>query len=113
MSEDNKVMVKEVIDIMMIEGEYMDRESFNDKLTDLFNKNMHKAYEKFGVSLHRTKQFGWSLVFMGEREENSSEKKAREAKEIAHKKQVEAAELKEYLRLHKKYGKKRKEDNQQ
>lgn len=109
MTEENtKPMVDDRIDVLATEGETFTREEFLDKLTDLYNQNMHKAYEDYSVSMIRTKEFGWSLFFMGRREETKEETAKREAIEGAKQKTIEAAELKEYLRLHKKYGKKDK-----
>ena len=46
------------------------------------------------------------LFLVGKRSENEEETKLREAKESISRKNIENAELKEYMRLHKKYGKK-------
>jgi hypothetical protein len=58
--------------------------------------------------LEKDNKLGWALFFEGEREESKTETATREANEAATRKRVEDAELKEYLRLHKKYGKKNK-----
>jgi len=108
MSEDKKHTVDEHIDVILTEGETLEREEFMDKVTDMYNKNMHKAYDKYTITLVRTKEFGWTLFFDGTRDETKDETAIREAEEKARRKQVEAAELKEYLRLKKKYGKKDK-----
>ena len=80
--------------------------AFMDKVEDLYKQNSFKAYDKFNVSLVRDKDLGWGLLFTGTRNETNEEQATREAVEGAKKKQLEDAELKEYLRLHKKYGKK-------
>jgi len=108
MSEDKKPTVDEHIDVILIEGESLEREEFLDKVNDMYNKNMHKAFDKYAVKLIRTKEFGWTLFFDGTRDETKDETAIREADEKVRRKTVEAAELKEYLRLKKKYGKKDK-----
>ena len=108
MSEDKKSTVNEHIDVLLIEGEKLEREEFTDKLDNMYKQNMHKAYDKYDVSLIRTKEFGWTLYFDGTRNETSEETQLREASEAVRRKEIEAVELKEYLRLKKKYGKKNK-----
>ena len=106
MTEEKKHTVNEHIDVILSEGESMSREDFADKIEDLYKQNMHKAYDSYSIELVRHKQVGWTLFFNGTREETKQETTKREAEEAAKRKQIEAAELKEYLRLKKKYGKK-------
>ncbi|MFA5024183.1 MAG: hypothetical protein WC523_04465 [Patescibacteria group bacterium] len=79
--------------------------TFVDKMEELYKLNSFKAYDKFNISLLKDEKLGWGLIFTGTREESVQEKAQREGIEGAKRKQLEAAELKEYLRLHKKYGK--------
>ncbi len=103
---DGKPMTTDRIDVLMVEGAKENYDTVVDKITQLYNHNMHKAYEKFKVSMVKDAKLGWALIFEGEREENKTETAEREAKEFATRKRLEDAELKEYLKLHKKYGKK-------
>jgi len=96
------------IDVLMAEGDSLPREDLVDKINDLFNQNAHKVYDSFHVTLVKDAKIGWALLFEGEREESKEETAAREANDKATRKRVEDAELKEYLRLNKKYGKKNK-----
>lgn len=101
---DQKVVEK--IEIMLHGVESMEFKEFIDKVQDIYLKNQHRAFEKFTVSLVQTKELGWIVCFNGERPETQEEKTKREAEELGHRKQVEEAEIKEFLRLQKKYGKK-------
>lgn len=106
MSEESKIMVEEIIDVVIAEGESLDRTVLIEKIEDLFNKNMHKAYETFSFSLTKTKNFGYALMLNGKRKETDTENKKREAEESIRKRNLEQEELKLYLKLHNKYGKK-------
>jgi hypothetical protein len=66
---------------------------------------MHKDYEKYYITIIKEKE-STILAFEGARKETEEEKATREAMETLKRKKIEEAELKEYLRLHKKYGKK-------
>jgi hypothetical protein len=108
MSEDNK-MVSEKIDVLFLEGDKpMEYQKFIDKLDELYKRNVHLSYETFEINMTRVKELnnGMAMLFNGNRPETKDEKKAREAGESAKRKIIEEAELKEYMRLHKKYGKK-------
>lgn len=105
---DDKPMTTDQIAPLLAEGDTVEYKELIEKLEELFNKNSHKVYDAFNVSMVKDKKLGIALVFEGEREETKNETAQREAEEAATKKRVEDAELKEYLRLKKKYGKKEK-----
>lgn len=105
---DGNPMTTDRIDVLMAEGDSLLYDDLVDKINDLYGHNAHKIYESFKVTLVKDAKLGWALVFDGEREETKQETAEREATEAAIRKRVEAAELKEYLRLKKKYGKKEK-----
>ena len=106
MSEDKKVMVDEKIDILFTKKETMTSQELIDKLTELYKQHATMAYEKFNVGIEDVKELNSvALVFTGSRPETKDETKVRESKEAVKRKQIEEAELKEFLRLKKKYGK--------
>lgn len=105
---DEKKTTRDQIDVLMVEGGSSSREDLVNKIEDLFNQNAHKVYDSFHITLVKDAKVGWALLFEGEREESKEETTAREANDKATRKRVEDAELKEYLRLHRKYGKKNK-----
>ena len=88
------------------EGATIEHKELIEKIQELYGQNSHKAYDTYYVSMVKDPKMGVALVFEGEREESNDETAIREAKEGSAKKRVEEAELKEYLRLNKKYGKK-------
>lgn len=101
-------MTSDQISPLLSEGDTLDHKELIEKVEDLFNKNCHKAYEKFSVTLVKDQKLGWALVFAGDREETKQETAIREAAESAKRKRIQDAELKEYLRLKKIYGKSEK-----
>lgn len=107
MSEDKKV-VSEKIDVLLLEGDKpINYQEFIDRLDELYKQHSHLSYEDYELRLERSKDLnGWALLFNGNRLETNEEQKLRVAQESAKRKTVEQAELKEYLRLKKKYGKK-------
>lgn len=105
---DDKPMTTDRIAPLLAEGDTVGYKELIEKLEDLFNKNTHKMYDTFHVSMVKDQKLGIALVFEGKREETKEETYRRETNEFATKKRIEDAELKEYLRLHKKYGKKTK-----
>jgi len=92
---------------LLAEGDTVEYKELIEKLEELFGRNAHKVYDTFNVTMIKDQKLGIALVFEGEREESKEETAYREAEEGAKKKRVEDAELKEYLRLHKKYGRKK------
>ena len=106
MTEEKKNTIDDHIDVLLTEGQSMGHQELVDKIDDLYKQNMHKAYDKYAVNLIRTKDFGWTLFFDGTRNETKEETEKREKEGGIRRKQIEEAELKEYLRLKKKYGKK-------
>lgn len=105
---DAKPKTNDRIAPLLAEGDTVEYKELIDKLEELYGKNAHKVYDKFNVSLVKDAKLGWALVFDGEREETKDETAIREAREAAERKRVQDAELKQYLRLHKVYGKKDK-----
>ena len=103
---DNKRMTEDIINVIMVENTPMEYTAIIDKVNELHGLNAHKVYTKFNVKLAKDDKAGWALLFVGEREESAEETTIRTAKEAAIKKRVEEAELQQYLKLHKKYGKK-------
>ena len=109
MPDEKKHTVDEKIAVLMVSNDdksnVIEYRTFIDKVEDLFKQNSFKAYDKFNVTLAKDKDFGYGLLFTGTRNETKEEQTQREGAEGARRKQLEDAELKEYLRLHKKYGK--------
>lgn len=105
-----KHTVDENIEVLMAsntgESVTVEYKELIEKIDELFKRNMHKAYSKYNVALMKDAQIGWGLIFTGTRDETKEETEKREAIDGAKRKQIEDAELKMYLKLHKKYGKK-------
>ena len=115
MADEKKNTVEEKIEVLMAsdksgEPVIVEYKEFVEKTEELYKKNVHRAFTKFNIEMIKDKDLGWGLLFSGTREETKEETAKREAFESAKRKQIEDAELKEYLRLKKKYGK--KEDQQ-
>lgn len=110
MSDEKKYTVDDKIAVVMAgnddKANIIEYKEFVQKIEDMYRQNVIKPYEKFKIGLVKDTQLGWGLLFLGERNETKEETAQREASEVAKKKQIETAELREYLRLHKKYGKK-------
>lgn len=85
-------------------GDSKEVKLFLEELDAMYKQRCHLAYNSFNVSL-ATKDDKVVLKFVGIRKESSDETKKRVAIEEDKQKRVEDAELKEYLRLKKKYGK--------
>ena len=109
---DSKPKSKDKIDALFVsnagEPVSIEHQDLIDRVQELYGLNAHKAYDKFYVTMVKDPQVGWTVIFEGEREESKEETAVREAKEASERKRVEDAELKLYLKLHKKYGKKDK-----
>ena len=104
MSDDIK-KVSEIVEVLMSEKGSVEYQQFIDNLAAIYNQNSHKAFDKFYIKLEKNKEIGYMLYLCGERNEIAEEKKERELKEEVHRKGIEEAELKEYLRLKRKFGK--------
>jgi len=102
----DKPRKRDQIDVLMTEGDSMEYKDLIEKLEELNGLNAHKVYDSFHATMVKDPQNGWALLFEGDREEDNAETAKREAEETAKKKRVRDAELKEYLRLKKIYGKK-------
>ena len=98
------IEVSEEIVALMKPGEQKEVKLFIEELDSAYKTRSHLAYDKFSVSL-ATKDGKTGLVFIGVRRENKDETAKRVAIEEDKQKRVEDAELREYLRLRKKYGK--------
>ena len=110
MSEDIKHTVDEKIEVLIAASNdgkpvVIEYKAFVEKVEEIYKRNAIKAYNKFNVSFVKDTQAGWGVLFTGTRDETPEEKAIREATDAAKKKQLEAAELQQYLKLHKKYGK--------
>ena len=110
MADEKKHTVDDKIEVLLAgienQSNSVEYKEFIEKVDEIYKRNVHKAYDKFNLTLMKDKDLGWGLVLTGTREEMKEETAQREGTEAAKKKQVEAAELREYLRLNKKYGKK-------
>jgi hypothetical protein len=102
---DEKKMISEKVEVLLSEGESMDYQTFLDKIQDVHTRNQYRSFEKFSIKLEKTKELGWLVCFDGDRPETPEEKAKRESEDGIRRRQVEEAELKEFLRLKKKYGK--------
>ena len=109
MSDETKHTVDEKIAILMAskagEPVVVEYKEFVGRVEELYKQNSVKAYDQFNVAFIKDRDAGWGVVFTGTRNETTEETAQREVLEAAKKKQLQAAELKEYLRLHKLYGK--------
>lgn len=110
MADEKKHTVDEKIEVLMAsergETVTLEYKDFVEKTEELYKRNVHRPFVKFNIELVKDKDLGWGLLFSGTREETKEETEKREAVEAAKRKQIDDAELKEYLRLKKKFGKK-------
>lgn len=110
MADEKKHTIDEKIDVLMVsnagEPSAIEYKELVEKIELLYSRNMHRPFSQFKVELIKDKELGWGLIFAGTREETKEETAQREANEAAKRKQIDDAELKEYLRLKKKFGKK-------
>jgi len=97
--------VSEDLEVLLKAGDKIDFEQFINNIEEFHNKYCHKNYDHFSVGLI-TKDGKSGVVFIGLRKENQEETKKRVAIEEAKAKHAEEVELKQYLMLKKKYGKK-------
>jgi hypothetical protein len=109
MADEKKHTVQEKIEVLMAsagEAVYVDHKEFIAKVEELYAKNAYRSFVSFSIELIKDEKAGWGLLFVGDREETKEETAKREAMEAAKRKSVEDAELKQYIQLKKKYGKK-------
>lgn len=108
MSEEEKTteakQVSEIVEPIIAEGQSQSLEEFVETLEKLKAKHSTSVYKEFEVSAVQQRGAGVLLLY-GKRDETSQERQEREAREERERKTIEATELKEYLRLKKKYGK--------
>lgn len=113
MSEETETEVKKIsedIEVIAAEGEEsVTLEEFIEKLQELKDKHVTSPYSELNVYAVQKKGAG-VLLLSGERDETDVERQEREQRETLERQRVEQAELKEYLRLKKKYGKKSEQD---
>jgi len=101
--------VSEKIEEIVRLGTQVESKVFLEKLEELRFKNAHKAFDRleFGIE---TALGVTSLFLYGVRKENQTEITERVSKEEAKSKNLEEHELREYLRLKKKFDKKKIND---
>jgi hypothetical protein len=101
--------VSEKIEEIVRLGTQVESKVFLEKLEELRFKNAHKAFDRleFGIE---TALGTTSLYLYGVRKEGQKEIEERVAKEEAKNKNLEEHELREYLRLKKKFDKKKIND---
>lgn len=98
--------VNEELEVVIATGDQaLALEDFVSKVEEIKKQNAHRAYEKLSVSMI-TKNSAAVLMVSGVRKENQKELDERVMKEQVKKKNLEEAELKEYIRLKKKFDKK-------
>ena len=110
---DTKHTIHEKIDVLMFSHDAhglpvttsIDYRQFIERIEELHAQNSHRPFVSFCVELVKDDKLGWGVLFSGEREELKEETAKREAIEAAKQKALEEAELKDYLRLKRKYGK--------
>lgn len=106
MSDDVEVKkISEIIEPIIGEGTVESLDDFIESLEELKRKHTTSVYSEFEVTAAHKGGAG-VLLLHGKRDETDEERKVREAREGAERRNIEQAELKEYLRLKKKYGKK-------
>jgi len=100
--------IEEFISIIIRSGESKEIKELISNLEELYNKYCHNNFNKLTVSLlvRDGKSF---LNLVGVRKENEKETKKRIIIEEDKLKRLEEIELKEYLRLKRKYGKENNE----
>lgn len=109
MSEEVENEVRQVSDeleaLSAVNTEPEELDAFLERIGEFKARHSTSAYNKFQVKSVNKKG---ETVFLieGLRDETEQECGEREAREAQEKQRVEQAELKEYLRLKKKYGKK-------
>lgn len=113
MSEESEAEVKKVnedVEVLAAEGEEkISLDDFIERLQEMKTKYTASPYTEFSVYAVQKKGAG-VLLLSGSRDETNSEREEREQRETLERQRIEQAELKEYLRLKKKYGKKSEQD---
>lgn len=101
--------IDEDIEIIVAEGQdRLSLSDFTDKIESIRLKHTTSTYNSLSVyALH--KKGAGALVLAGSRDETDAEEKERGKKEAIERSRVERAEMKEFLRLKKKFGKKNSE----
>ena len=98
--------VSEDLEVIVATGDKaIDIDDFTSKVDEIKRKNAHKAYDKLSINM-LTKSGAAVLMLSGVRKENQQELDERVQRDQVKKKNFEEAELKEYIRLKKKFDKK-------
>jgi hypothetical protein len=98
--------VSENLEVVISTGDQaLSLEDFINKVEEIKKQNVHKSYEKLNVSMI-TKNNASVLMIQGVRKENQKELDERVMKDQVKKKSLEEQELKDYIRLKKKFDKK-------
>ena len=105
MSDEVKKIRDTIEPIMAEGGETKTLDEFIDELVELKSKHASSVYGDLEVAAVQKAGAGIVLLY-GVRDESAEELKVRENREAGERTNIEQAELKEYLRLKKKYGKK-------
>jgi len=107
MSDEETQEVKQISDIIepiLGEGQVKTLAEFTELLDELRIKYQTSVYKTFTVTATHQKGAG-VLLLNGSRDETAEELADRTEREEIERRTIDAAELKEYLRLKKKYGK--------
>ena len=98
--------VNEELEVIIATGDKaISIDDFVNKVDQVKRTNAHKAYETFNISMI-TKNGAAVLMFSGTRKETQDELNDRTTREQIKKKNLEEQELKDYIRLKKKFEKK-------
>lgn len=98
-----KKNIVEKIDTVIVDDQTLGLSDFDDKVSSITSQLGHK-YDSFELSLVKEKSHV-AVVVSGSRQETDQEYTDRSKEEKLLEKRTNDAELKEYLRLKKKYGK--------
>ena len=96
--------VEEQLVVVLTNKNMVSAEELVNRISETKQKYQHLVYDNFKVGLVKNGT-DFQLAFYGVRKENAEELKARVDKEELVKKNVDEAELKEFLRLRKKFDK--------
>lgn len=101
--------VKEDVDgVFATTDKALSIDDFVQKINEVKSRNIHR-FERLDVQMVSNKSGAAVLVVQGVRKESDEEMKARVEKEAIKKKNIDEAEFKEFLRLRKKFDKKKEE----
>ena len=98
-----KKKITDQLEAILEDKEVMALDEFIEKAKGIANKVSHR-YDEFSIAIERGK-INTACIISGVRDETDNEGKERGEKEEAELKRSQEAELKEWLRLNKIYGK--------